>query len=280
MPLALIPDVGDVEKAAERLENIAIRTPLLRNDALDHLLGGNIFIKPECLQRTGSFKFRGAYNFIARLMFESTDAEKNKRAGVVAYSSGNHAQGVAAAAQMAGFPATIIMPSDTPEIKVSNTKSYGAEVILYDRDRESREEIAGNIAEKKGAILIPPYDHADIIAGQGTAGLEIMEDMQAIGKTPDIVLICTGGGGLTAGCSLSIKAKNQDTEIYGVEPENFDDHRRSLAKDERVYNEKTSGSICDALMAPAPGELTFPINRQLLQNALVVSDDEVREAMR
>jgi threonine dehydratase len=247
---------------------------LLESPALNAKSGGRILIKAECLQRTGSFKFRGAWNCISRLPAET------KTSGVVAYSSGNHGQGVAAAAQIMGFPALIVVPADTPEIKKTNMRDYGAEIVTYDRATESREEIAGRIARQRGAVIVPPFEHPDIIAGQGTVGLELCEDAAARGVKLDAVLVCCSGGGLTAGIALAVEALSPGTPVYTVEPEGFDDYRRSLVSGRRETNASAGGSICDALLTPQPGELTFAINQPRLAGGLAVSDAEARQAVR
>jgi threonine dehydratase len=267
------PTFADVEAAAARLAGWAVVTPLLEFPALDEQLGGRILIKPEILQRTGSFKFRGAYNKISQL------PEVKRPAGVVAYSSGNHAQGVAAAARLLGVPATIVMPADAPAIKIENTRSYGAEVLLYDRYREAREEVAAGLVAERGATLVRPYDDPDIIAGQGTCGLEIARQAAALGQRLDALLVCCGGGGLTAGSALALTELSPGTAIHTVEPVGFDDTARSLAAGRRVVNDPGPSSICDALLAPTPGELTFMINRGLVAGGLAVTDDETRAAM-
>ena len=259
---------ADIEDAARALDGFAVKTPLLENPKLNALTGGRILLKAENLQRTGSFKFRGAWNRISRL-----DASRDT-GGVVAYSSGNHAQGVAAAAQLKGLSALIVMPSDTPAIKQANTQSYGAEVVLYDRATQSREDIAAEICAKRGAVMVPPFDDPFIMAGQGTAGLEI-----ATACKPDAVLVCCSGGGLVSGVATAVKAMHPQAEIYSVEPEGFDDMARSLKSGKREANEKLSGNICDALLTPSPGELTFPVCQKLLAGGLSVSEDEVRKAM-
>jgi len=264
-----LPTFAEVEAAAARLAGIARRTPLLESDALDALVGGRLLCKAEVLQKTGSFKFRGAYNTISQL----------GAGAVVAYSSGNHAQGVAAAAKLLGVPATIVMPADAPAIKIANTKAYGAEVRLYDRATESREEIGAEIAERTGAALVKPYDDPRIIAGQGTAGLEIARQVRETGVTPDVALVPCGGGGLVAGCGLALKAAFPKIEIFAVEPEAFDDTARSLAADERRTVAPGGHSICDALLVPTPGELTFELNRRQLAGAVTVGDAEVERAM-
>jgi threonine dehydratase len=264
-----LPTFADVEAAAVRLRGIAVRTPLLESKALNEWAGGQVLLKAECLQRTGSFKFRGAYNTISQI-----DAD-----AVVAYSSGNHAQGVAAAAKLLGKRATIVMPADAPAIKLENTRSYGAEVRLYDRARESREAIGAEIATRTGAALIRPYDDPRIIAGQGTVGLEIAEQARDHGAVPDLALVPCGGGGLIAGCALALTAAFPEIAVHPVEPDGLDDTRRSLEAGEPVPNAPGATSICDALLLPTPGELTFAINRRLLAGGLTVSDDEVRSAI-
>ncbi|REJ74543.1 MAG: threonine/serine dehydratase [Acidobacteria bacterium] len=264
----------DVRAAAERLRGLAFETPLLRSVVLDRHTGATILLKPECLQRTGSFKFRGAYNRLARL------DEAGRRAGVVAWSSGNHAQGIAAAGQLLGVRCAIVMPSDAPAVKRDKTAGYGAEIIEYDRYSESREEIARALAAERGAVLVPSYDDADIIAGQGTAGLELAEQAEALGLELDAVLVCCGGGGLTAGVATAVKGLRPRVAIHTVEPAGFDDHARSFEAGEIRSVDPAARSICDALQAPRPGDMTFAINRQLVAGGLVVDDDEVRAAMR
>lgn len=269
-----LPQFSDIELAAKRIKGEAVLTPLIENARLNALVGGRIFIKAECLQRTGSFKFRGAWNCISKL-----DPAWNK-GGVVAYSSGNHAQGVAAAAQLRGVPALIVMPEDTPEIKKANTKAYGAEIITYDRATESREEIANLYVAKRGAVLVPPFEHPDIIAGQGTCGLEIVNELQARGVALDDMLVNCSGGGLTAGVALAFSEKSPKTQVHSVEPEGFDDYARSLRSGIREKNARAAGSICDALLTPQPGEMTFAMNKGRLADGYVVSEAEVRRAVR
>ncbi len=267
--------IADIEAASELLAGFAVRTPLIESTALNERVGGRILLKAETLQRTGSFKFRGAYNKISSL-----DQEARSR-GILAWSSGNHAQGVAAAAGLLGAPATIVMPKDAPAIKIDNTRNFGAEVILYDRYTESREEIGAAIADERGLTLVKPYDDLSIIAGQGTVGLEIDEQCQRIGAEADILLINCSGGGLTAGCAIAMTARSPATEIYSIEPEHHDDMALSLKSGHLVANPQTAPpTICDALMAPTPGELTFPIARELLSGGLSVTDAEVRSAVR
>jgi threonine dehydratase len=271
-PIAL-PTIADVEAAAARIKGVAIRTPLLNFPVLDERLGARVYLKAETLQRTGSFKFRGAYNKIS-----SIPADK-KKGGVVAYSSGNHAQGVAHAATLCGVPAVIVMPQDAPKAKRERTKAFGAEVVLYDRDREDRAAIARKIAEERGAVLVPPFDDPLIVAGQGTAGREICEDLAALGVKPDMAVIGASGGGLMAGISLALKARVPDIAIYAAEPEGFDDTIRSFKSGQRERNAKMSGTICDALMTETPGVVTFEINRKLVGQGVVASDAEVGRAV-
>ena len=267
-------DIRDVEAAAARLDGIAVRTPLIRNHAIDEIAGGPVFIKPECLQVTGSFKIRGAYNFLSQLTAEQAQT------GVVTFSSGNHAQGVAAAGAMLGIRTTIVMPEDAPRAKLDNTKRLGGEVVTYDRYTGDREAIARDIAARRGAVVVPSYDHDDIIAGQGTVGLEIARELQALELTPDRVLVCCGGGGLVAGSAIALSASFPDVHVHAVEPEQFDDTARSLQSGRRETVADDARSICDALQAHTPGKLTFDINRRLLARGLAVSDIEVRAAMR
>ena len=267
-------ELKDIQDAAERLSSIIVRTPLLSSPVLDELTGGRVLLKAENLQRTGSFKIRGAYNLLSQL----TPGQAEK--GVVAFSSGNHAQAVAAAGTMLGIDTTIVMPEDSPKIKIENTRKLGGTTVLYDRYTEDREEIAKAIVEERGCALVPPYNHEHIVAGQGTAGLEIFEQCQEAGVSPDQVLVSCSGGGLTAGCALAIKSLSPGTRLYAVEPEDFDDTRRSLQSGELEMNDPEARTICDSLMSSPPGEITFEINRQLLTGALTVSDEEVREAVR
>lgn len=270
-PLAIC--AADVRDAAERIRGVAVRTPLLEFAPLNERVGHRVLVKFEGAQHTGSFKFRGAYNRLSRI------AEAHRAAGVVAWSSGNHAQGVAAAARMLGIPATIVMPSDAPATKVANTRRLGAEIIAYDRYTQSREQIATALAEARGAVLVPSFDDPHIIAGQGTAGLEILEQAADAGAIVGRVLVCCGGGGLVAGIATAIKDVRSATDIYSVEPDAFDDTARSLASGQREQVAPGARSICDALLAPSPGALTFPINQALLTGGLAVSDGQVRAAM-
>lgn len=268
------PTFADIENAAERLAGHAEVTPLLHSATLDAVAGGRVFIKAEVLQRSGSFKFRGAYNRLCRLTAEQ------RPAGVVAFSSGNHAQGVAEAARLVSCPALIVMPSDAPAVKVDATRAMGAEIVLYDRFTESREAIAARLARQRGAVLVPSYDDPFIIAGQGTAGLEACRQLEARGVQADVLLCPASGGGLVAGIALAFEALSPATALYAVEPAGFDDHARSLATGERAANAPGARSACDALLASTPGELTFAINRRRLAGALAVTDDEAVSAMR
>jgi threonine dehydratase len=268
-----LPDIADIRQAAERLAGRVVTTPLLEAPLLNARLGVRLLVKAEMLQRTGSFKFRGAMNAILQL------DERQRHAGVVAYSSGNHAQGVAAAAQLLGVPATIVMPADAPAIKVANTRGYGAEIVLYDRWRESREAIGARLAAERGASLIPPYDDARVIAGQGTIGIEIAAQARALGAALDALLVPASGGGLATGCALALAVESPATAVYTAEPEVADDWRRSLAAGTRLANDPAARSICDALLAPMPGEITFALGRRLLAGGLAVSDAEALRAI-
>jgi threonine dehydratase len=268
-----LPTYDDIEEASARLRGVAVKTPLLRNDHLDAVTGGRVQLKAEMLQRTGSFKFRGAYNRISRL----TPAER--AAGVVAYSSGNHAQGVAAAARLMGAPAVIVMPSDAPTLKIENTRALGAEVVLYDRRSESREAVAAEIQTRRGAVLVPPFEDRHVIAGQGTLGREIAQVLSGEDASAEVLLCPISGGGLMAGVALAMSALSPHTALYGVEPEGFDDYGRSLRAGRRVANPAQSGSLCDALLTPEPGEMTFSINQPRLKGALCVTDAEALAAV-
>ncbi|MTI08911.1 threonine ammonia-lyase [Curvivirga aplysinae] len=265
---------ADVVTAANRIKGYATRTSLIESPFINERLGGRVLFKPECLQKTGSFKFRGAVNTINAL------SDKQKQKGVVAFSSGNHAQGVAHAAQLAGIPAVIIMPADAPRIKIENTRAYGAEVILYDRYNEDREAIGIRVQEERGSYLIKPYDAELTLTGQGTAGLEIAEDCKELGINPDQLLSPCGGGGLMAGLCLAMTETLPETKLYGVEPADFDDTKRSLETGCYEENDPSARSICDALLSPSPGKITFPINQHKLSGGLSVTDDEVKHAMR
>jgi threonine dehydratase len=267
------PTAADVDSAAQKLAGVAIRTPLVNSPVLDARLGARVFLKAETLQRTGSFKFRGAYNKISSI------PQDRKANGVVAYSSGNHAQGVAHAAALCGMPAVIVMPSDAPKAKRKRTAALGAEVVLYDRDTEDRAAIARNIAQKRGAVLVPPFDDPFVIAGQGTAGREICEDLEKLGVTPDVAVVGASGGGLIAGIALAMKARVPGVKFYSAEPEGFDDTLRSFKSGQRETNARMSGTICDALMTSTPGVITWEINRRLVGEGVSASDEEVGRAV-
>lgn len=273
IPLDLPVGPADIEAAARVLAPFAVRTPLLSSPALDAVVGAKVYLKPEMLQRTGSFKFRGAFNKLSSI------PQDQRGGGVVAFSSGNHAQGVAAAARLLDMQATIVMPADAPLSKRERTKAYGAKVVLYDRDREDREAIARDIAEKRGATLVKPYDDPFIIAGQGTAGREIAEDVAALGLAPDIVVAQASGGGLIAGVAIAVKARFPQAELIVAEPEGFDDHARSLRAGRREAHQAQGRTICDALMALIPGEITFAVNSRLLSRGVTASDAEVAAAV-
>jgi threonine dehydratase len=264
---------ADIDAAAKVIAPFAVRTPLLLPPVLCDLVGARVFLKPEILQRTGSFKFRGAFNKLASI------PESERKGGVVAFSSGNHAQGVAAAAKILNMPATIVMPVDSPLLKRERTKSFGAEVVLYDRDRDDREAIAREIAGPRGATLVPPYDDPKVIAGQGTVGREICEDLAALGVTPDIVVAPVSGGGLIAGVATAVKSRFPQAMVMSAEPEAFDDHARSLRAGKREAHGTKGRSICDALMAAIPGEITFAINGKLLSRGVTATDEEVGAAV-
>ena len=266
------PDISDIERAATTIAGVAVRTPLVPVVAASRRLGRSVFVKPEMLQVTGSFKFRGAYNFISRI----PAAERGR--GVVAYSSGNHAQGVAAAAARFGIAATIVMPADAPATKTARTLAHGATVVPFDRATQSREEMAASIAADTGATLIPPFDHPWTMAGQGTIGLEIAADWDRAMEAP-IVLVPAAGGGLAAGIALALEARLPGACVHLVEPVGYDDHGRSLASGERTPVVGAPVTICDALIAPLPGEITFEVNRRLAGGAHAVTDAAVRQAM-
>src|SRR5437763_8206547 len=263
----------DIDAAARVLAPFAVRTPLLSSPALDERVKARVFLKPEMLQRTGSFKFRGAFNKLSSI------PQTARAGGVVAFSSGNHAQGVAAAAHILNMHATIVMPADAPLSKRERTKGYGAEVVLYDRDREDREAIARDIAGKRGATLVRPYDDPFVIAGQGTVGREIADDMATLGVAPDIVVAPASGGGLVAGVATAVKARYPQAMVMSAEPEAFDDHARSLRAGRREPHRGKGRTICDALMASIPGEITFAINSRLLAQGITASDAEVGAAV-
>jgi threonine dehydratase len=268
------PTYADVLAARARIGALACRTPLIEHPALNAAVGGRVLLKAENLQRVGAFKFRGAYNKIAQV-----DAAAYP-GGVVACSSGNHAQGVAAAATLRGLKSTIVMPSDAPRLKIERTRAFGGEVIAYDRIRQDRDAIAREICAKRGAAYVHPFDDPDVIAGQGTVGIEMMEQAAALGVVPDLVLVGASGGGLIGGVSLAVKEASPAIQIYSVEPAGFDDLARSLAHGERQRNDRLSGSICDALMSAMPGEITFKVAKRNLAGGLTVTDEEAKQAVR
>ncbi len=267
-------DLVDIEGAAERLSGIAVETPLLRSAELDQSVGGRVLLKPESFQPIGSFKIRGAYNLLSQLSAEEA------RHGAVAWSSGNHAQGVALAGKLLGIKTTIVMPEDAPQAKLDNTRRLGGEIVSYDRYTEDREAIARGIAAERGAAIVPSYDHPHIIAGQGTVGLEIARQSQALGLPADQVVIPCGGGGLTSGCAVALKACLENASVYTAEPEHYDDTAKSLESGERVSVSETTPSICDALLAETPGQMTFDIMHRLGVRGLVVTEEEIRNAIR
>lgn len=271
---AALPAVADVERAARALAGLAVRTPLLESPGLNETLEGRVLFKCESLQRTGSFKFRGAYTAISRL------PAAQRRHGVAAVSSGNHAQGVAAAARLFGIPAVIVMPATAPRVKIDNTRGHGAEVVLYDPATQEREAIGERVASERGMSMVRPFDDFDVICGQGTIGLEIAQQAAEAGLDIDELLCPCGGGGLIGGIATALRARSPGTRLYCVEPAGFDDTRRSLAASERVANEPGSRSICDAIVTPRPGRLTFRINHAALAGGLVVDDEAVLHAMR
>jgi threonine dehydratase len=266
-------NIDMIRAARQRAAGRVRETPLLWAPGIDALAGRRVLVKAECLQLTGSFKFRGGWSAVSAL-----DPETRAR-GVIAFSSGNHAQGVALAAQMHGVRAVIIMPRDAPRAKIDGTRALGAEVVLYDRETEDRDAIGASLSVARGLTLIRPYDDAHVIAGQGTAGLEIAAQAQALGVTSADVLVCCGGGGLTSGIALALEAEAPGLRARPVEPEGFDDVTRSLAAGRIVCNARLSGSICDAIVTPQPGEITFPILSRLCGPGIAVSDGDCLQAM-
>ena len=262
-----------IRAAAARLEGHARTTPLLNSPFIDEIAGRRVWIKPECLQHTGSFKFRGAWSALSAL------DEATRAAGVIAFSSGNHAQGVALAAQMHGVPSIIVMPSDAPALKIANTKALGAEVVLYERGSGDRDAIGAQLAREHGLTLIKPFDEPQVIAGQGTTGLEIAEQAAAVGVTTADVIVCCGGGGLTSGIALALETEAPGLRVRPAEPEGFDDVARSLRSGQIERNSAVSGNICDAIITPQPGDLTFPILKRLCGPGLIVSEDEALHAV-
>jgi threonine dehydratase len=269
-----LPTVDDIRAAHERLKPHIVTTPLLEHPALNQRAGGRVLLKCENLQRVGAFKFRGAYNKISQVDRSAFPG------GVVACSSGNHAQGVAAAATLLGIRSAIVMPADAPAMKVARTKAFGGEVIPYDRVEEDREVIAARLCGERHAAMVHPFDDWQVMAGQGTVGLEIVAQAEALGAKPDTVLVACSGGGLAGGIATAVKASLPQAQIMTVEPEGFDDMARSLRSGRRERNAKLSGSICDALLAETPGETTFAVAQQVLAGGLAVTDDEVRDAIR
>ncbi len=262
-------DMAMIAAAAARLAGHARITPLLESDTLNALAGRRVLVKAECLQRTGSFKFRGAWAALSMLP---------EGVGVIAFSSGNHAQGVALAARMQGRAAVIVMPLDAPAVKIANTRGYGAEVVLYDRMRDDRDAIGAAIAAARGLVLVRPFDDAQVIAGQGTVGLEIADQARAAGVDACDVITCCGGGGLTAGVALALAAKAPGMRVRPAEPAGFDDVTRSL-REGRIVAHQGRTTVCDAIMTPAPGALTFPILQRLCGPGIVVSDNEAMQAV-
>ncbi|WP_299769803.1 threonine/serine dehydratase [uncultured Tateyamaria sp.] len=262
-----------IRAAAARLEGHARKTPLLSSPFIDEIADRRVWIKPECLQHTGSFKFRGAWSALSAL------DEATRAAGVIAFSSGNHAQGVALAAQMHGVPSVIVMPSDAPALKIANTKALGAEVVLYERGSGDRDAIGTQLAQERGLTLIKPFDEPQVIAGQGTTGLEIAEQAAAVGVTTADVIVCCGGGGFTSGIALALEAEAPGLRVRPAEPEGFDDVARSLRSGGIERNNAVSGNICDAIITPQPGDLTFPIMKRLCGPGLVVGEDEALHAV-
>ena len=266
-------NIDMIRAAAKRLDGHARRTPLLSSPFLDEIAGRKVFIKPECLQHTGSFKFRGGWSALSAM-----DPDQRAK-GVIAYSSGNHAQGVALAAARHGTTSVIVMPSDAPQLKIENTKALGAQVVLYDRDTEDRDEIGARIANERSLTLVKPFDNPMVIAGQGTCGLEIAEDANALGIEHADVLVCCGGGGFTSGIALACEADAPTLSIRPVEPEGFDDVARSLRSGGIERNNQTSGNICDAIITPQAGDMTFPIMKRLCGPGLVITEQEALQAM-
>lgn len=273
MDRRIVTDIARIDRAAKRLAGHARTTPLLSSPFLDEIAGRRVLVKAECLQHTGSFKFRGAWSAVSAL------SEDDLACGVIAYSSGNHAQGVAMAAKAHHAPAAIIMPSDAPEIKIANTRALGAEVVLYDRASEDRDRIGAELASQRNLTLIKPFDNAEVIAGQGSVGLEIAEQAAAAGVDTADVLVCCGGGGLSSGVALALEARAPGLRVRPVEPENFDDMARSLVSGQIERNAQTTGSICDAILSPQPGQLTFPILSRLAGPGVVVPDKDCLRAM-
>ncbi|MVO14966.1 threonine ammonia-lyase [Parasedimentitalea huanghaiensis] len=264
--------IAMIEAAAQRLKGHARKTPLLSSPFLDDIAGRRVLVKPECLQHTGSFKFRGAWSALSAL------DEVARKKGVIAYSSGNHAQGIAHAASLHGAPSVIVMPADAPKLKIDNTRALGAEVVLYDRASEDRDAIGQSLANERDLTLIKPFDEPLVIAGQGTVGLEIASQAAEQGVTEGEVLVNCGGGGLTSGIALALESHAPQMQVRPCEPQGFDDVTRSLASGQIERNTQTAGSICDAILTPEPGQITFPILKRLCGPGLVVSEDEALHA--
>ncbi len=273
-PVGRLPTFADVEAAAKRLATIVTRTPVLESQIVNELLGCRILIKAECLQRTGSFKVRGAYNKIAQI------PDEIRKRGVVAYSSGNHAQGVARAAKLLGIPARIVMPADAPKVKMDNTRRDGAIVVPYERKNANRVAISEGLVAETGGTMVPPYNDPDIMAGQGTLGLEFAEQVKAMGTQLDMLLGPCSGGGMIGGCALAFRGLSPETQIYCVEPEGYDDMARSLKAGSRVELTTSPGSICDGLLVEAPGTITFEVLKTHLAGGFVVSDAMVEKAVK
>ncbi|UPY37573.1 threonine/serine dehydratase [Sediminicoccus sp. KRV36] len=270
----MTPNFDDVLAAAQRLKGRIRRTPMLRHRALDEAAGGVVLIKPEPLQITGSFKLRGATNAALQLPPEA------RARGIVTHSSGNHGQAIAAACHALGMPALIAMPQDAPRVKVEATRAWGADIHFFDRHGVDRDALAADLAAQRGAAHIPPFDHADVIAGQGTAILELLEDALAAGFKPDQLAICTGGGGLLAGSALSARAMAPQARIYAIEPEGWDDYGQSLRAGHRIANDGQGAGLCDSLLSKQPGQITFAVNAPRVTDGLAVTPDEVFAAMR
>jgi threonine dehydratase len=266
-------DIHRIEAAASRLKGHARVTPLLSSPFLDEIAGRRVLVKAECLQHTGSFKYRGARSAVSAL------SDEQRKNGVIAYSSGNHAQGVALAARQFGASAVIIMPADAPKMKIDNTRALGAEVVLYDRATEDRDAIGTKLSEERGLTLVRPFDEPEVIAGQGTCGLEIAAQAADLGVTEADVIVCCGGGGLTSGIALALEAHAPGMRVRPAEPKGFDDVTRSLASGQIERNSGSASGLCDAIVTPQPGNLTFPIMHRLCGPGIVVSDDEAQMAL-
>ncbi len=270
----MIPGFAEVEAAAARLRGKVVHTPMLRHALLDELTGATVLVKPEPLQKTGSFKLRGATN--AALLLNAAA----RRGGIVTHSSGNHGQGVACAAAMLGIPALVAMPQDAPGIKVESTRRWGADIHFFDRHTTDRDALAAGLALARGATLVPPFDHADVIAGQGTVALELLQDARTAGLALEALVVCTGGGGLIGGCALAMEALAPQAEVWAVEPEGWDDYGQSLRAGHRIANDGRGDNLCDALLSKQPGEITFAINHPRLAGGVAVTPTEVFAAMR